>query len=142
MEFHDEYPQYEILAKHSEEEGKHKRKVLWKVFWIMLIITIVELVIGFYNKNFPKMALEIIFIGFTILKAGYIVMAFMHLGHENKALKLVILGPFCGFILYLIYMAGINEGNYSNTYKDLIDPLLTADTREKAASEQAEEKHE
>lgn len=143
MEFNDQYPQYETLAQHSEEEGRHKRKTLWKVFWIMLAITIVELVIGFYNSHFPKMALMFIFVIFTIVKAGYIVMAFMHLGHENKALKWVILGPYCSFILYLVYMGAINEGSYSNTYKDLIDPMLKQHSHhQEVLAEPASEKHE
>ena len=49
MEFHDDYPQYEMLAHHSEEEGKLKRRKLWNVFWIMLAVTIVELIIGSFS---------------------------------------------------------------------------------------------
>ena len=30
-EFHDDYPSYETLAHHSEEEGKPIRKNLWRV---------------------------------------------------------------------------------------------------------------
>ena len=45
-EFHDDYPSYETLAHHSEEEGKKTRKTLWRVFWYMLAITIFELAVG------------------------------------------------------------------------------------------------
>ena len=45
-EFHDDYPSYETMAQHSEEEGKKTRKTLWRVVWYMLAITIFELVIG------------------------------------------------------------------------------------------------
>ena len=41
-EFHDDYPSYETMAHHSEEEGKVTRKALWRVFWYMLAITIFE----------------------------------------------------------------------------------------------------
>jgi cytochrome c oxidase subunit 4 len=51
MEFHDNYPQYELMSHHTEEEGKKKRRKLWNVFWIMLCITIVELVVGFMQDS-------------------------------------------------------------------------------------------
>jgi hypothetical protein len=47
----------------------------------------------------------------------------MHLGDEVRVLKWVILGPYTAFIIYLIYMTTIMEGNYSSKLKDLIDPL-------------------
>lgn len=112
MEFHDNYPQYELMAHHSEEEGVHKRKKLWKVFWIMLTITLVELAIGFYNDHFPRIALMIIFIGFTIAKAAYIVLSFMHLGDEKRAFKYTVLTPFTLFIIYLIWIV-TTEGSYA-----------------------------
>ena len=77
MEFHDNYPQYELMAHHSEEEGKKKRRKLWNVFWIMLGITIVELIIGFKAAEWnllnedrtSSVVLKTLFIGLTLLKA-------------------------------------------------------------------------
>lgn len=112
MEFHDNYPQYEMMSHHSNEEGVHKRKKLWRVFWIMLVITLVELVIGFYADSVPRMILMITFIVFTILKAAYIVLSFMHLGDEKKAFKYTILVPFSLFIIYLIWII-TTEGTYA-----------------------------
>jgi len=51
-----------------------------------------------------------LFIGLTLVKAGYIVLSFMHLGDERKGLKYVILIPYFIFILYLIFVL-ITEGN-------------------------------
>jgi cytochrome c oxidase subunit IV len=45
------------------------------------------------------------FLALTILKAGYIVMIFMHLGDERKWLRNVVLIPYALFILYLIFIA-------------------------------------
>jgi cytochrome c oxidase subunit IV len=45
------------------------------------------------------------FLALTILKAGYIVMIFMHLGEERKWLRNVVLIPYALFILYLIFIA-------------------------------------
>ncbi|MBN8703385.1 MAG: cytochrome C oxidase subunit IV family protein [Bacteroidetes bacterium] len=121
-EFHDDYPNYEAMAHHSEEEGAVKRKKLWKVFWIMLGITIIELIIGFMAKdwhllddrNKSTLLLKVLFIGFTIAKAAYIVLSFMHLGDERKVFKYTILAPYCLFITYLIWIV-TTEGTYSSS---------------------------
>jgi cytochrome c oxidase subunit IV len=115
MEFNDNYPSYETMAHHSEAEGKKKRRSLWNVFWIMLIVTIVELVIGFYA---PSMAwsgtfgLKFVFITLTLLKAGFIVWSFMHLGHETKFMKYTVLLPYSIFILYAVFIV-LTEGTYT-----------------------------
>lgn len=130
-EFHDDYPQYELMAHHSEEEGKVKRRKLWNVFWIMLAITIVELIIGSYASNLGLLSddrtsgelLKVIFIGLTIAKAFYIVFSFMHLGHEKKMMKYSILAPYLIFILYLIYII-IAEAIYCGIHKEKMDDLI------------------
>lgn len=120
-EFHDPFPNYEMLAHHDEDHGKKIRKKLWMVFGLLLVVTIVELIIGFFwlDWHWPKMALKIIFIGLTIVKAGYIVLVFMHLGDEKKTMRWMILGPFSLFILYFIFMCVMGEGNYSNDQRAL-----------------------
>lgn len=131
MHFNDNYPQYELTAHHSEEAGKIARKKLWKVFWIMLAITIVELIIGSYAANLgflesngkAKISLKIIFIGLTIVKAAYIVLSFMHLGQERKWLRYTILVPYIFFIIYLLWLVLI-EGVYSAEYREALSPIF------------------
>ncbi len=68
-EFHDDYPQYEFMAHHSEEEGKVMRRKLWNVFWIMLAVTIAELIIGSFAKDWHLLDPELnIRLGSTYLK--------------------------------------------------------------------------
>lgn len=127
-EFHDDYPSYETMALHSEEEGKVTRKKLWKVFWIMLFITIVELIIGFIAPGqgwSGTFALKAFFIVLTIIKAAYIVMSFMHLGHEVKFFKMVVLIPYLVFMSYGIFII-LDEGVYSGEpiNRTKVDPLL------------------
>ena len=127
-EFHDDYPSYETLAHHSEEEGKKKRKTLWRVFWYMLIITIVELIIGSMAPAqgwSGTLGLKVLFIGLTIVKAGFIVMAFMHLGHEVTFMKYAILLPYVIFMSYAIFII-LDEGVYSGDPQNRtkVDPLL------------------
>jgi cytochrome c oxidase subunit IV len=130
-EFHDDYPQYELMAHHSEEEGKKARRKLWNVFWIMLVVTIVELLIGFKANSWgllnddrtSSVPLKIIFIGLTIGKAFFIVFSFMHLGHEKKWMKWSILGPYMVFIIYLVFII-VGEANYSLIHKEKMDELI------------------
>ncbi len=114
-EFHDDYPQYELMANHSDEEGKTIRKTLWRVFWYMLAITIFELVIGSMAPGHGwtgTLWLKFLFIGLTILKAGFIVLAFMHLGHEVTFFKWIVLCPYILFMSYGIFII-LDEGVYS-----------------------------
>ncbi|MEI6488854.1 MAG: cytochrome C oxidase subunit IV family protein [Bacteroidota bacterium] len=131
MEFHDDYPQYELMAHHSEEEGKVARRKLWNVFWIMLGVTIVELLIGSFalkiglldDERHSKAVLKIIFVGLTIVKAFYIVFSFMHLGGEKKSMRYSILAPYIMFILYLVFIS-ITEANYCRVHKEKMDDLI------------------
>ena len=127
-EFHDNYPSYEHMAHHSEEEGKKTRKTLWRVFWYMLAITIFELVIGSMAPSHGwsgTLGIKVLFIGLTIVKAGFIVMAFMHLGHELKFMKYVVLAPYIIFMAYAIFII-LDEGIYSGDPQNrtTVDPLL------------------
>lgn len=81
-------------------------KVIWKVFWILLGVTIFEVAISFTPLS--KTLLLYIFIALTIVKAYYIVFYFMHMKFEETALKYSILLPFV-LIVYLIFIA-IYEG--------------------------------
>ena len=127
-EFHDNYPQYEVMSNHGEEEGKKSRTVLWKVFWVMLIITVVELIIGFLapsNGWSGTLWLKTLFISLTIVKAAAIVLWFMHLGHEVKFFKLIILAPYVVFMFYTIFII-LTEGTYSGTsgHFTKVDPIF------------------
>ena len=159
-EFHDDYPQYEFMAHHSEEAGKLKRRKLWNVFWIMLVITIFELIIGSYANKLgllnddrtSSIKLKILFIGLTLCKAGFIVLSFMHLGDEKKSMKYTILAPYTIFILYLVYII-IGEANYCKIHKEKMDVLIVnqkvklnedakSGKHEEEPAEGTEEKHE
>ena len=115
MEFHDNYPQYETMYHHTEEEGKVKRRKLWNVFWIMLVITLIELFVGFNATKWGLTGgafLKWFFIILTLVKAAYIVLKFMHLGDEVKFFKYTILLPYGIFAIYLIFIVLV-EGTYT-----------------------------
>ncbi|MCA0429692.1 MAG: cytochrome C oxidase subunit IV family protein [Bacteroidetes bacterium] len=115
MEFHDNYPEYEKMSNHDETYGKKARRTLWNVFWIMLAITVVELIIGFMapSKGWSgTLGLKVLFIGLTLVKAAAIVLWFMHLGHEVKFFKYVVLLPYAIFMIYAVFIL-LTEGTYS-----------------------------
>ncbi|HHZ65196.1 MAG TPA: cytochrome C oxidase subunit IV [Flavobacteriales bacterium] len=109
----DDIIEYSLDISHTDEEGKVLRKRLWKVFWILLAVTIFEVGMGWYFAEHAgfKDILMYTFIFLTIVKAGYIIMIFMHLGDELSSLKKIILVPYCFFIAYLLFIA-ITEANF------------------------------
>ena len=102
----DDIIEYSLDSHHSAEEGKAIRKKIWLVTALLTIITAAEVLLGvFWNSiGFPWSVVKISFILLTIVKAGYIVMVFMHLGDERKALRWVILAPYALFIMYLLFI--------------------------------------
>jgi cytochrome c oxidase subunit IV len=117
----DDIIEYSLDAHHSEEHGKKIRAKIWKVTALLTVITAVEVFLGAIIKQgsgawpFVKWS----FIVMTLLKAGYIVMVFMHLGDERKGMRYVILVPYFLFMLYLIFIAvteALAIGNAWETY--------------------------
>jgi len=103
---------YSLNAQHSEEEGVKIRKKIIFVTVLLTVITAVEVAMGVIFKRADTFSWEIIkwtFVTLTLIKAGYIVMSFMHLGEERSIMKKTILIPYLIFIVYLVYIA-ITEG--------------------------------
>jgi caa(3)-type oxidase subunit IV len=117
----DDLIEYSLHAHHSDDQGKVIRKKIYFVTILLTVITVLEVALGAYIKQssgawpFVKWS----FVALTILKAGYIVMVFMHLGDEKKSLRYVILVPYILFILYLIFIAlweALEIGSAWSTY--------------------------
>ncbi len=107
----DDIIEYSLGAGHSEEEGVKIRKKIWFVTALLSAVTLVEVLMGVYlgkamvDPNGTTWAMvKLAFITLTIVKAGYIVMVFMHLGDERKLMKYFILVPYAAFILYLLFL--------------------------------------
>jgi cytochrome c oxidase subunit IV len=93
------------VVSHEAMDKAHSglnTKVIWKVFWILLGVTIFEVAISF--TGIPHDILIITFVALTLVKAYYIVGYFMHLKYENLPLQWTILLPFV-LIVYLIFIA-------------------------------------
>jgi cytochrome c oxidase subunit IV len=108
----------EITFHHEPSAGSVKR--IWKTFWILLIITLVELGIGvtMYLLNLPddfrRLALKGTVTILSLANAYYIVSVFMHLGDEIRNMIMTIVVPLMLFIWFII--AFIYDGN---SYKRL-----------------------
>ncbi|MCO6499150.1 MAG: cytochrome C oxidase subunit IV family protein [Vicingus serpentipes] len=113
MEHSDNKP-YKYAVHHSEEEGKKIRKRIWLMFWVLLAITTIEVLLGIFWKEIGVSwgAVKMTFIVMTVIKAFFIVSEYMHLKHENSALKNTIIIPYVMFALYLLYHI-LTEGVYS-----------------------------
>ena len=100
------------MAEHSSiERQKPNTKHLWKVFWILLILTGLEFLVAFtVDADHYKWTKIGIFVIMTIIKAYYIVGIFMHLGAETKTFIWSVVLPVL-FVLWLI-VALLMEGEY------------------------------
>ncbi|MBP6181463.1 cytochrome C oxidase subunit IV family protein [Flavobacterium sp.] len=93
-------------------------KRIWTVFGLLSVITIVEVIFGIikpeflYMNSFMAMSLlNWLFIILTLVKAYYIVWAFMHMEGEKSSLRNAVVLPVIFLILYLLFIL-LTEGNY------------------------------
>ena len=91
-----------------EHYDPKNRSLIWRTFWILLVITVFEVWVSF--TSVPKNILLYVFVLLTLVKAYFIVGYFMHLKHERYTLIYSIVLPFA-LIGYLIAMA-LAEGVY------------------------------
>lgn len=95
------------MADHASPSGTGW---IWKIFWILLVITTVEVVLGIIKPEFMLSTvagtslLKLVFIGLTLVKAAYIVQYFMHLKYELGSLQKAIYLPVLILIPYLTFI--------------------------------------
>jgi caa(3)-type oxidase subunit IV len=107
---------YEYSKPHTRtpEESRAVRKKIFSVTALLSIITIVEVLVGiYYSKTHVSPGtwtiIKLFYIVLTLVKAGYIVLVFMHLGDERKNLRTTVLLPMV-LVIYFIFIC-IFEGN-------------------------------
>lgn len=92
-------------------------KRIWQVFGILSVITTVEVILGIlkpaslHNTELGMNLLNWIFYILTIVKAYYIVWAFMHMEGETKGLRMSVVVPVIFLVCYLLFILLI-EGHY------------------------------
>ncbi|MBP6759657.1 MAG: cytochrome C oxidase subunit IV family protein [Flavobacterium sp.] len=93
-------------------------KRIWTVFGILSIITIVEVIFGIIKPEFLHMnnflslnLLNWLFIILTLVKAYYIVYAFMHMEGEKDTLRNSVIWPLIFLVIYLLFIL-LTEAHY------------------------------
>jgi cytochrome c oxidase subunit IV len=112
----------EVTHHHAPSEGTGR---IWRTFWILLIITLIELALGFtmyffegmpsWLHLFIKGAISIL----SLAKAFYIVSVFMHLGDEIRNMIMTIVVPLMLFVWFI--GAFLWDGNSYRTMRNRYD---------------------
>ncbi len=120
MSQHTISPEISFASEHAGDT-KH----IWKTFWLLSLLTVLELGLGLAIYNIhkgehPSAMLVLFFKGvvciLTIAKAYYIVSVFMHLGSEVRNMIMTIVVPLCLFIWFII--AFLWDGNSWKTMRN------------------------
>lgn len=110
------------FVANSVHDNPGGTKEIWRTFWILLILTIVELLFGFWMIGVESTALRLIIKGIIIIlmlaKAFYIVAYFMHLKSEIRNLIMTIIVPLSLLIWAIVAFLydGSSFRNNRNTY--------------------------
>lgn len=101
MEHHT--PTSEVTYHH---EAPTSTKRIWRTFWVLLGLTVIELLLGLLMYAFEVpgwlvMAIKGVIVILTLAKAFYIVSIFMHLGDEIRNMIMTIVVPLMLFIWFI-----------------------------------------
>src|SRR3712207_2323237 len=93
----------EVTYHHEPSSGTGR---IWKTFWILLIITVIELGLGLlmYATNLPDwvdLFIKGVVVILSLAKAFYIVSIFMHLGDEIRNFIMTIIVPLFLFVWFI-----------------------------------------
>ena len=77
-----------------------------RIFWILLILTILEVVVALplLKSALGQTVTAILLIGMACSKAAYVALYFMHLKFEQRTLMIIALTPFiiCVFLVFML----------------------------------------
>jgi cytochrome c oxidase subunit IV len=130
-------------AEHGHEE-KHSfdTKAIWRTFWILLVITCIELIVGMFiapHFHSLKLMFNVLYIIFTLAKAFYIIAEFMHLRHEIKNMIMTIAVPALLFIWFIT--AFLWDGDSYKNLRNNYDPHHKEQSTIKAEKKAAHGEH-
>lgn len=119
---------------HHHVPGDDNVKRIWKTFWVLLIITIIELGLGLllYATDFSSwldLAVKGVIVILSLAKAFYIVSIFMHLGDEIRNMIMTIVVPLMLFIWFIA--AFLWDGNSYKNLRNTYDKHFEERTTEK-----------
>ena len=127
---------------HAEHDGGAIAEIK-KVTIILSVLTIVELILGFWMIGMESKALVLGVKGTIVIlmmaKAFYIVAYFMHLKHEVKNLIMTIVVPLTLFVWFII--AFLADGNSFRNLRNTYNPYYKEQSTIKVAQPAHGEAH-
>jgi cytochrome c oxidase subunit IV len=119
-------------------------KEIWRTFWILLVLTLIELGFGFWMMKVDAEGLRHFIKGVIIIlmlaKAFYIIAYFMHLKGELRNLVMTVAIPVLLFVWFLI--AFLWDGNSYRNLRNDYDPHHKEQSVTPAPKHEAEHEHE
>jgi len=107
-----------ISHKMDVKQEVSNKYIIWKVFGILTVITLVEVYLGIEKPAFLNLhtifnvgILNLIFITLTLVKAYYIAWFFMHMVSEAKSFRITVVFSLCYLIIALLGVL-MTEGGY------------------------------
>jgi len=95
-------------------EAHSERSLYIKVFWWLLVLTIVE--IGVVFAPIAKLVINMALVILAVAKASLVAMYFMHLRFEHRALALVALTPLIlGALLVFALLPDLTAATHQST---------------------------
>ena len=127
----------EVTLHHEAPQGT---KRIWKTFWILLIVTVIELGLGLlmYATDFSPIVdlfIKGVIVILSLAKAFYIVSIFMHLGDELRNMIMTIVVPLLLFVWFI--GAFIWDGDAWRNLRNDYDPHHKERTTTPAPSQPA-----
>lgn len=113
----------EVSIHHAPSEGTRR---IWKTFWLLLIITLMELGLGLTlyalpdASDFLRLLLKGIIVILSLAKSFYIIAIFMHLGDEIRNMIMTVAIPALLFVWFLT--AFLWDGNSFRNLRNEHDP--------------------
>ena len=137
--------EHTVEHEHEEHAGGGVKEIV-KVTIILSVLTIVELLLGFWMMDMPldsgmRLAVKGSIVILMLAKAFYIVAYFMHLKHEIKNLIMTIVVPLAQYVWFII--AFLYDGNSFRNLRNTYEPHFKEQSTIKVAKkEHGEGKHE
>jgi cytochrome c oxidase subunit IV len=133
----------EVTFHHAPSEGTSR---IWKTFWILLIITVIELGLGLSLYAFHDLSggvrifIKGVIVILSLAKAFYIVSIFMHLGDELRNMIMTIVVPLMLFLWFI--GAFLWDGDSFRDLRNTYDPYYKERTTTPAKEKPAEHGHD
>jgi len=114
------------MSHTAQHEESHSAGEVKKVTIILSVLTIVELILGFWMMDIQNPGMRLAIKGSIVIlmmaKAFYIVAYFMHLKHELKNLIMTIVVPLGLFVWFIT--AFLYDGNSFRNLRNTYDPYF------------------